>query len=142
MGTQRHVMLFDAPLERVFASWQDPDQLAEAFGFIESASVEADRYELEYRGLMGKKRTLELAVTERVEERCIAWRGGPSSLNVSGSVAFDAKGSKTYVTFVLGWRPPLGRVGDILGLWFGYPQKPLAEGLERFAEISRRELGR
>jgi uncharacterized membrane protein len=134
------VMVFDAPLERVWASWRDPRRLADAFEFLESVENGDDTVTLHYRGVFGKRRDLELYITEEVDERCLAWRGESTSLNVTGSLMFAPKGAQTYVTFVLGWRPPLGRVGDIIGGWIGYPRKPLRQGLARFEELARQPL--
>jgi uncharacterized membrane protein len=133
-------MIFDSPLERVFMSWRDPERLARSFDFLESVEDNGSSFTLHYRGFLGKKRDLQLSITEDVHERCLAWRGEMSNLGVCGSVAFDARGAQTYVTFVLAWRPPLGRVGDIIGAWVGFPMKPLREGLRRLETISQEPL--
>ena len=140
MGTVRLVMLFDSPLERVYASWRDAERLSRAFDFIESIEFAHNVVTLTYRGFAGKGRTLRLVVTEEVKERCLAWREEESNRGVSGSLAFDARGSQTYVTFVLAWRPPFGRIGDFVGDWVGFPMNPLREGLARFEQIAKEPL--
>ncbi len=138
MGTVRYVMLFDAPLERVYASWRDPERLAAAFEFVDSVEVGEGTITLRYDGLFGKRRDLCLKITEEVEERCLAWQA--DAFGVNGSIDVNPRGAQTYVTFVLGWRPPFGRIGDTVGGWIGFPRKALVDGLARFAEIAKKPL--
>ncbi len=76
---------------------------------------------------------MEVQLTEDVVGRILAWKTskGPSA---QGSVVFDAVGSETFVTFVLSYDPPGGRVGDLVNTMFKFPQRALEEGLQSWAQ--------
>ena len=136
MGTVRHVIEINAPVDKVFRAWNDFSALDEYFDLVTQVSIEPDqdKVTIEYRGITGGQRSVELQVTERVTNRVLAWKvAGFRDQPMAGSFTFESSGATTFVTFVFSFDPPLARLGDILTDLFRYPQTDLVEGLNRFS---------
>jgi uncharacterized membrane protein len=76
---------------------------------------------------------MEIQLTEDVEGRILAWKTNSGPL-AQGSVLFDVTGAETFVTFVVSYDPPGGRVGDILNNMFRFPGRAIEDGLLAWAK--------
>ena len=137
MGTIRHVLGVDAPLDRCFSIWSKPANLERFFDFVEAVEpVDERTWSLCYAGKLRRRHCFHIRQTERVEDRVLAFRAIDGDYGVQCSVAFDASGKTTYVTFVLSFDPPGGRFGDILAAMTTYPDARIREGLARFVAMA------
>ena len=87
-----------------------------------------------YKGALGIKRRVKMVITETVQEHIISWKVIESEIAIAGSVAFEEAGAETFVTFVLSYKAPLVRLGDLISTIFKYPHSQLRRGLDRFTQ--------
>ena len=103
------------------------------FPFVEVLEKTGDnRWEVAYRNIFARTKT-EVRLTEDVPRRVLAWKTtiAPAA---QGSVVFDATGAETFVTFVLSYDPPGGRLGDIMNTMFKFPVRRLEHGLSAWVK--------
>lgn len=132
MATIRYMLSVSAPAERAFKAWADFRGLEKHFAFAQSVEHKEGHWELEYKGIFRTSKVV-LQHTELIDSMLVAFKSC-EGVPLAGSVAFDAAGAKTYVTFVLSFDPPANRIGDIVSEAFGFPGIQLEEGLKKWAE--------
>lgn len=137
MGTIRYVLGVDAPLDRCFSIWAQPANLVRFFDFVELVeAVDDHTWSLCYAGKLRRRHSFHIRQTEQVDERVLAYRAIDGDYGVQCSISFDASGKMTYVTFVLSYDPPRGRLGDILSALSNYPEHRIRDGLLRFVALA------
>jgi uncharacterized membrane protein len=139
MGTIRHVIEVNAPVDRAFRVWNDLENLPTFFDLVDTVNVDDDSAEIHYRGMLGRPRVIHLIITESVPNHVLSWKVVDSSVPLSGSITFEEAGKQTFITFVFSFNPPLVRVGDAITAILRYPHKNLEKGLSNIAEFLEKQ---
>jgi len=136
MGIIRHVLAFEAPVDRVFSRFTDIPDVSKHFEELleDARKLEDGKYEVLYRSLLGKTHPLTVTRTEIVPDRFVAWKVEEGKIPLTLSIGFENAGAQTFATFVLCYDPPGVRLGDVLSDMMKYPHKRLENGLRRLVD--------
>lgn len=135
MGTIRHVIEVKAPVDRAFRVWSDFENLPRFFQRVESVEVGDESTVLNYRGMLGRSRSINIIITDSVSNHMLSWKVTETTVPLSGSLIFEEAGKSTFITFVFSFDPPLVRVGDAVTAILKYPHEDLETGLTNIAEF-------
>jgi uncharacterized membrane protein len=117
------------PVHRVFAAWQELEQLPGWIGFIKRVQ----RHGTHSRWLVnldGRDFEWNAQITQVIPNESIGWKSlsGPKH---TGRITFSPAGEQTVVHVIMNYAPPLGAVGAML---------PMHEHLEHWIDRGLREF--
>jgi uncharacterized membrane protein len=146
----RRAITVGRPLEEVYSTWRDLENLPRFMGHVRSVERTGDnRWLWSVKGPAGMTLKWEAEISEDQHHRLIAWKTlQGSDVDHRGSVTFrHAPGGRgTIVHVMLAYDPPAGRLGAVAARILGQsPEKQLRMDLLRFkqwmetGEIARTE---
>lgn len=132
-------VLINRPRADLYAAWT-PERFPEFMENVVSVDdLGDDVSQWTIKAPAGREVTLVNRITERIEDKSIYWQSTPASdIANSGEVRFtDAPaGRGTYVSLILAYDPPAGKVGRIAAKLF--PREPEVQArrdLHRFKQL-------
>lgn len=135
---ERSVLVDRAP-EELFRFWRNFTNLPRFMDNLEAVTIlDENRSHWVAKGPAGTRVEWDAAIHNEIEPELIAWRSLPGAdVDQAGSVHFTpAPGGGTEVRVVLLYRPPAGKVGDIVGKVFGEnPARDIGDDLRRFKQV-------
>jgi len=144
-GTERRrtvdiqqTLYVDAPLERVFAFWSHYDNFPLFMSHVRQVTdLGGHRSRWVVSGPGGVPVEWNAVLTEREENRLLAWRSEPGSmLENAGAIRFAREGNGTRVDFRCCYNPPAGRAGRAMAEFFGAdPRARMSEDLGRLRTL-------
>lgn len=144
-GTERRrtvdiqkTLYVEAPLERVFAFWSHYDNFPLFMSNVrEVQDLGGHRSRWVVGGPGGVPVEWNAVLTEREENRLLAWRSEPGSmLENAGAIRFAGEGSGTRIDFRFCYNPPAGRAGRAMTEFFGAdPRVRMNEDLGRLRTL-------
>jgi uncharacterized membrane protein len=131
-------LYIEAPLERVFAFWSHYDNFPLFMSNVREVNdLGGHRSHWVVNGRGGVPVEWNAELTERDENRLLAWRSDPGSmLENAGVIRFAREGSGTRIDFRFCYNPPVGRAGRALSEFFGAdPRARMNEDLGRLRTL-------
>lgn len=128
----------EAPLEQVYAFWADYENFPLFLSNVrEVRDLGAGRSHWVLRGPGARPVSWNAVLTEREENRRLAWRSEPGSvLESAGVIRFGREGGGTRIDLRFCYSPPAGRVGRRLADFFGGdPRTRVTEDLGRLKAV-------
>lgn len=132
-------VLINKPRDELFAAWQVErfPEFMENVVAVEALGGGTARWTI--KAPLGREVHLVNSITESIEDRSISWQSEPESeIANSGEVRFvDAPaGRGTYVTLILAYDPPGGRIGRLgAKLLQREPEMQARRDLHRFKQL-------
>jgi len=133
-------LLIGRPRAEVYAVWKDYRRFADYMENVER--VERDNEGVSrwtIKAPAGKSVTLVTRIREDIADRKIAWESlAESEIATKGQVEFeDAPGSRgTFVSLVMSYDPPAGKIGQFAAKLFGRePKLQARHDLRRFKQL-------
>jgi uncharacterized membrane protein len=128
------------PVSEVYQFWRNFENLPRFMDHLESVTViDEDRSHWVAKAPAGAKVEWDATIHNEIEDELIAWRSLPGSeINNAGSVHFtpDEQGTATFVTVVLSYEPPAGKLGTAVAKLFGEePSTQVADDLRRLKQV-------
>lgn len=128
----------EAPVERVFAFWSHYDNFPLFMSNVRQVSdLGGQRSRWVVSGPGGVPVEWDAVLTDRDENRLLAWRSEPGSmLENAGVIRFAPEGSGTRIDFRFCYNPPAGRAGRAMAEFFGAdPRARMNEDLGRLKTL-------
>jgi uncharacterized membrane protein len=128
----------EAPVERVFAFWSHYDNFPLFMSNVREVSdLGGQRSRWVVSGPGGVPVEWNAVLTERDENRLLAWRSEPGSmLENAGVIRFAREGTGTRIEFRFSYNPPAGRAGRAMAEFFGAdPRARMNEDLGRLKTL-------
>ena len=132
-------LLVGQPRAELYAVWRDFPRFAEFMENVVSVEQLGDaRSRWTIKAPAGRTVTLVTRIREEIADRKIAWESEPDSdIATKGQVEFEDAGDRgTYVSLVMSYDPPGGRIGQgIAKLFFREPNIQARHDLRRFRQM-------
>jgi len=139
---ERSVLVDRSPKD-LFRFWRNFTNLPRFMDNLEAVTIlDEDRSHWVAKGPAGTRVEWDATIHNEIEFELIAWRSLPGAdVDQAGSVHFvPAGGGMTEVRVVLHYRPPAGKVGDVVAKLFGEdPARQIANDLRRFKQVVEAE---
>ncbi len=141
MATVEKTIEINAPVERLYAIWTNPQMFPRFMENIEEVStVGPNKTHWKMNGPLGKTLEWDAITTEQVPNSIIAWKSveGSGNLENEGRVTLKPMGpNKSEATVSLGYSdPPGGKVGEIVSKVIADPTHRLQSDLERLKKLA------
>ncbi len=141
MANVEKTITIDAPAERLYAIWTNPQMFPRFMENIEEVSATgANQTHWKMQGPLGQTLEWDAITTEQVPNRVVAWKSVEGSGNIEneGRVTLTPKGAnQTEATVSLGYSDvPGGKVGEIVAKVVGDPARRLDSDLERLKKLA------
>ncbi len=135
---ERSVVVDRSP-EDLFRFWRNFTNLPRFMDNLEAVTVlDEDRSHWIAKGPAGTRVEWDAAIHNEIEDELIAWRSLPGAdVDQAGSVHFIPAGEgMTEVRVVLRYRPPAGKLGDVVAVLLGDdPGRQIGDDLRRFKQV-------
>ena len=132
-------LLVGRPRAELYAVWRDFTRFAEFMENVVSIEqLDAERSRWTIMAPAGQTVTLVTRIREEIADRKIAWESEPDSdIATKGQIEFEDAGTRgTYVSLVMSYAPPGGRLGQgIAKLFFREPNIQARHDLRRFRQM-------
>jgi uncharacterized membrane protein len=141
MATIEKTITIDAPAERLYAIWTNPQMFPRFMENVEEVSLTGpNRTHWRMNGPLGKTLEWDAVTTEQVPNSVIAWKSVEGSGNIEneGRVTLKALGpNQTEATVALGYSDtPGGKVGEVVTAIIQDPDRRLSSDLERLKKLA------
>jgi uncharacterized membrane protein len=127
-----------APVERVFGFWSHFENFPHFMEHVVDVQVDGDRSHWRVVGPMGVAVEWDAEITERIENRKIAWRSvSDGSVDHHGEVHFERLGENlTRISIHMAYNPPGGSLGHALAAFMhGDPKTLMDDDLLRLKSL-------
>jgi uncharacterized membrane protein len=134
----QHTLYVDAPLDRVYAFGTSYENLPRFLSNVrEVRDLGGGRSRWVVGGPDGEAVAWNAVVTEREDNRLLAWRSEPGALlDNAGVIRFGPEGSGTRIDFRFCYSPPAGRARGAMTEFFGAdPRLRMNEDLARLKSL-------
>lgn len=141
MAHVEKTITIDAPAERLYAIWTNPQMFPRFMENIEEVSTTGPNMtHWKMQGPLGQTLEWDAITTEQVPNRVVAWKSVEGSGNIEneGRVTLMPKGAnQTEATVSLGYSDvPGGKVGEVVSKVIADPQRRLDTDLERLKKLA------
>ena len=126
----------EAPPERVFDLFNDPDTFVEIIGHLQDAERDGDDIEWVAQGPLGIKLTGEAEIVEEERPTALTWKSTGGALDVRGSAHFESEDAGTRLTYSLSYDVPGGAAGKAVAGALGDAEGEVRRTLERLKELA------
>lgn len=132
-------LLIARPRAELYARWRDFGRFADFMENIVSVEkLDDERSRWTIKAPAGRTVTLVTRIREEIADRKIAWESEPESdIATKGQVEFEDAGDRgTFVSLVMSYDPPGGRIGQgIAKMFFREPNIQARHDLRRFKQL-------
>lgn len=141
MATVEKTITINAPAERLYAIWTNPQMFARFMENIDEVSTTGpNKTHWKMQGPLGQKLEWDAMTTEQVPNSIVAWKSveGSGNLETEGRVTLKPLGpNQTEATISLGYSdPPGGKVGEVVSKIIADPDRRLESDLERLKALA------
>lgn len=141
MATIEKTITIDAPAERLYAIWTNPQMFPRFMENVEEVSTTGpNRTHWKMHGPLGKTLEWDAVTTEQVPNSVVAWRSVEGSGNIENEGRVTLKSlspNQTEATVALGYSdPPGGKVGEVVTAIIQDPDRRLSTDLERLKKLA------
>jgi len=129
----------DAPVERVFEFWSNPENFARVMEHVQEVKRIGDnRFRWMVSGPAGTSVSWDSRIMQSVPNQLLAWRSEPGSfIRNGGIIRFQpTEDGGTRVHMLMSYNPPAGAIGHALATLFGLgPKSVLDEDVVRMKSL-------
>jgi len=141
MATVEKTITINAPIERLYAIWTNPQMFPRFMENIEEVSaIGPSKTHWKMQGPLGQKLEWDAITTEQVPDHTVAWKSveGSGNLDNEGRVVLRSLGpNETEATVTLGYSdPPGGKLGEIVSKLIADPDHRLASDLDKLKALA------
>jgi uncharacterized membrane protein len=141
MATVEKTITIDAPAERLYAIWTNPQMFPRFMENIEEVSTTGpNRTHWRMQGPLGQTLEWDAITTEQVPNSIVAWKSVEGSGNIEneGRVMLTPVGpNRTEAKVSLGYSdPPAGKVGEVVAKVVADPDRRLSSDLDRLKKLA------
>ncbi len=141
MATVEKTITIDAPAERLYAIWTNPQMFSRFMENIEEvSSLGANKTHWKMQGPLAQTLEWDAIITEQVPNSIVAWKSVEGSGNIEneGRVVLKPLGpNQTEATVSLGYSDvPGGKLGEIVAQVISDPARRLESDLERLKALA------
>ena len=126
----------EAPPERVFDIFNDPDTFVEIIGHLQDADRDGDTVEWVASGPLGVKLSGEAEIVEEKRPDALTWRSTSGALDVRGSARFAAEDDGTRLSYSLSYDVPGGAAAKAVAGALGDAEGEVQKTLERLKALA------